>query len=84
MDSRSLYQNKLDKLCFQYDMAYGEFRDLNRIRVAEKHCVKKHLILQKIRNIMDINMEFLQWFINFLIKKTSCETVRNDIIPNKE
>ena len=29
-DSRYIYQNKLDKACFQHDMAYGDFRDLNR------------------------------------------------------
>ena len=31
----------------------------------------KHLTLLKIRNIMDINVDLLQWFINFLIKKSS-------------
>ena len=25
-DSRSIYQNELDKACFQHDMAYGDFR----------------------------------------------------------
>ena len=29
-DSRYIYQNKLDKVCFQQDMAYGDFKDLNR------------------------------------------------------
>ena len=28
-------------------------------------------MLLKIRNTMDINVDLLQWFINFLIKKTS-------------
>ena len=26
-DSRYIYQNKLDKACFQHDMAYGDFKD---------------------------------------------------------
>ena len=26
-DSRYIYQNKLDKHCFQHDMAYGDFKD---------------------------------------------------------
>ena len=34
-DSRCIYQNKLDKACFQYDMAYGDFNDLTR-RAFEK------------------------------------------------
>ena len=34
--------------------------------------------------MMDINVELLQWLINVLIKKTSGETVKNEIISNKE
>ena len=26
-DSRYIYQNKLDKACFQHDMAYGDYKD---------------------------------------------------------
>ena len=29
-DSRYIYQNELDKACFQCGMAYGGFKDLNR------------------------------------------------------
>ena len=29
-DSRYIYQNELDKACFQYDMAYGDYKNLNR------------------------------------------------------
>ena len=35
-DSRYIYQKKLDKACFQHDMAYGDFTDLNRIKFADK------------------------------------------------
>ena len=28
-DSRYIYQNELDKACFQHDMAYGDFKGLN-------------------------------------------------------
>ena len=31
----------------------------------------KHLILLKIRNMMDTNVDLFQWSIHFLIKKTS-------------
>ena len=27
-DSRYIYQNELDKTCFQHDMALGDFKDL--------------------------------------------------------
>ena len=35
-DARYIYQNKLDKACFQHDMAYGDFKDLNRRTAADK------------------------------------------------
>ena len=33
---RYIYQNELDKVCFQHDMAYGDFKDLNRRTAADK------------------------------------------------
>ena len=68
-DSRSIYQNKLDKVCFQHDMACGNFKELNRRAAADKYYVIKHLILLKIRNMIDVNVDLSQWFINSLIKK---------------
>ena len=35
-DSRYIYQNKSDKVCFQHDMVYGDFKDLNRRTLADK------------------------------------------------
>ena len=29
-DLQHIYQNELDKACFQHDMAYGDFKDLTR------------------------------------------------------
>ena len=35
-DSRYIYQNKLDKACFQHDMAYGDFKYLTRRTASDK------------------------------------------------
>ena len=35
-DSRYIYQNELDKICFQHDMVYGYFKDLNRRMFTDK------------------------------------------------
>ena len=35
-DSKYIYQSELDKACFQHDMAYGDFKDLNRRTIADK------------------------------------------------
>ena len=31
-----IYKNELDKLCFQHDMAYGNFKDFTRRIAADK------------------------------------------------
>ena len=35
-DLRYIYQNELDKACFRYDMAYQNFKDLNRRTAVNK------------------------------------------------
>ena len=35
-NSRYIYQNELDKACFQHDIAYGNFKDLNRRTAADE------------------------------------------------
>ena len=35
-DSRYIYQSKLDKACFQHDLAYGDFKDLIRGTASDK------------------------------------------------
>ena len=35
-DSRYIYENDLDKACFQHDMAYGDFKDLSRRTASDK------------------------------------------------
>ena len=67
---RYIYQNELDKAYFQNDRAYGDFKDLTRrTQLLIKYYMIKHLILLKIHNRMHINVDLLQWFINFLIKR---------------
>ena len=34
--SRYIYKNELDKACFQYDMAYRDFKDLEKRTAADK------------------------------------------------
>ena len=35
-DSRYIYQNELDKACFQHDMVYGYFKNLTRGTASDK------------------------------------------------
>ena len=40
-DSWNIYQNELDKVSFQYDMAYGGFKDLVRRTASDKVLLDK-------------------------------------------
>ena len=35
-DAQYIYQNELDKACFQHDIAYGDFKDLTRRTASDK------------------------------------------------
>ena len=35
-DTSYIYKNELDKVCFQHDMAYGDFKDLKRRTYSNK------------------------------------------------
>ena len=82
-DTKYIYKIELDKACFQNDMAYGDFKDLAKRTAADEVLREKHLILLKIRNIVDIKEDWLVWFITFLIKRPQavvlslCHKMRN-------
>ena len=74
-DSRYIYQNELDKAYFQHDMGYGDFKDLTRIRVAEKVLPTKHDGCQRGLGSMVYKL---------FDKITSGGAVKNEIMSNKE
>ena len=54
-DSRYIYQNELDKTCFQDDMAYRDFKDLTRRTASDEILHDK---------VFDIAMDFKMWWIS--------------------
>ena len=92
-DSRYIYQNELDEPCFQHDMTYRDSKDLTRRTTFDTIlCHKAFNILLNILNMMNIKEILHQWFISFLIKKTSAARTnkfansgsKNENISNKE
>ena len=63
-----IYKNELDKACFHYDMAYGDFKGLAKRTIADKVLRDKAFKIASNQNMMDIREDWLQWYINFLIK----------------
>ena len=84
-DSAYIYQKKLDKYCFQNDTTYRDFKNLNQRTAANKVLLeKKHKILLKMQNTMDLNVHLFQKFIIFLIKKASGGAIKKEIMKNEE
>ena len=46
-DLRYIYQNGLDKACFQHHMAYGDFKDLTRRTASDKILCDKRFNIAK-------------------------------------
>ena len=68
-DSRYIYKNESDKSCFQHDMAYGDFKYLAKRTALDNVLKIKHLILLKIKNIID----------KFFDKKSNISAASNEI-----
>ena len=81
-DFRYIYKNELDEAFFNMTWPFKILRIYLEKQLPIKYCITKLLKLQKIQNMRDINADFLQWFIHFLIKKPSDGVVK--IPPNKE
>ena len=65
-DTKYIYRNELDKVCFQHDMAHGDFKDLAKRTAADKVLRDKAFNITK-----DLKYYGYQrgWFINFLLKR---------------
>ena len=62
-------------------MNYGDFKKVYLKKQLQIKCyVIKHLILLKILNMTDINVDLLQWFINVLVKRLLVQTKEQKLI----
>ena len=67
-DSKYIYQNELDKSCFQHDMVYGDFKDLPRRIIADKILHDKAFNIAKTPKCDGYQRSLFLCFINPLIK----------------
>ena len=81
-DSRYIYQNELDKACFPHDMTYGDFKDLTR-RTALVNILRDKAFNIAKNPKYDIKEVWLQWFINFLMKKLLVAVLNMRIFQTK-
>ena len=83
-DSRHIYQNKLDKACFQHDLAYGDFKGLTRRAASDKILRDKAFNIAKNPKYDGYQRGLASMIYKFFDKKTSIETAKNEHISNKE
>ena len=68
-DLRYIYQNELDKACFQHDMAYVEFKDVTR-RIASDNILRdKALNIAKSPKYDGYQLELASVVYKLFIKK---------------
>ena len=83
-DSRYIYQNELDKSCFQHDMAYEDFKDLNRRTFADKVLRDKAFNVTKDSKYDGYQRGLASMVYKFCDKKTSGSGINSENIPDKE
>ena len=83
-DSRYIYQNELDKACFQHDMAYGDFKDLNRRTLADKVLHDKAFNIAKDPKYDGYQRGLASVVDKFSDEKTSGSGIKIENISRKE
>ena len=73
----------MDKACFQHDMAYGNFKDLNRRTLADKILHDKAFNIVKDPKYDGYQKGLASMVYKFFDKKTPGSGIKNDI-SNKE
>ena len=83
-DSRYIHENELDKACFQHDMTYGDFKDLNRRTFAYKVLQDKPFNIAKDPKCGGYQRGRASIVYKFFDTKTSGSGIKSKNIPNKE
>ena len=97
-DSRYIYQNELDKACFQHHMAYGDFKDLTKRTTSDKILRDKAFNIAKnpkydgyrrdlasgssIKNVSMSNKELAEELHKLIIRKLIKRNVYSSFIDN--
>ena len=68
-DFRYIYQNELDKACFQHDMAYRDFKDLTKRTASDKILRDKAFNFAKNKTYNRYQRDLVSMVYNCLDKK---------------
>ena len=83
-DTKYIYRNELDKICFQHDMAYGDFKDLKRRTQLDKVLKVKAFAIAS-NSKYDGYQRGLASMVNKLFdKKSKRAGIKNEIKGNQQ
>ena len=83
-DSKYIYKNDLDKVCFQYHMSYGDFKDLARRPVSDKVLRDKAFDVAKNPKYDGYQRGFASIVYKCFDKKTQGSGANNEIKQNEQ
>ena len=77
-DSRYIYQNELDKACFEHDVACGDFKDLNRRTAVDKVSRGKTFNIAKNSKYDGYQRGYASVVYKFFDKKSCGNGIKNE------
>ena len=77
-DTSYIYKNELDKACFQYNMAYGDFKDLAKRTAADKVLKDKALKIAGDQKYDEYQRGFASMLYRFSDKKSQGSGLTNN------
>ena len=83
-DWQYIYQNELDKACFQHDMSCGHFKELARRAASDKILRDKAFNIAKNPKYDGYQRGLASTVYKFFVKKATSGAIKNEIISNKE
>ena len=84
-NSRYIFQNELDKVCFQHDMAYEDFKYSPSGTASDKVLRQKAFNFPKSARYDGCRRDLTSMVYNFFDKKTAPGgAVKSEIVQNKE
>ena len=81
-DTKYISKNKLDKACFQHDLAYGDFKDLARRTVSDKVLRDKAFDIAKSPKYDGYERGLASMVYKFFDKKN--KGIKNEITQNQQ
>ena len=83
-DSRYIYQDKLDKACFQHGMAYRDLKELTRIRASDKILSDKAFNIAKNPKYHGFQRGIASTSYKFFDKNISATSARSETLPSRK